>query len=303
MKRVLVTGASGFIGGALSKYLEETTDWEVHKAGRSLPREERCHHQDLTNPRSVGSLMAKVKPHTIFHLAANPSTRPVTGDINGIIRSNVDMTHNLCYHCPKMCRFIYASSVLVYGDSQHVWFERSRPSPTSVYGATKLASEAIVDAYTSQREIVGSSLRLCATVGPTTDHGIVYDFIQKLSTKDSHLEALGVEPGTKKPFIHIDDVCSAFKWLATNLFLGPFNLTAHNSLTVAGVASAVMQAMGVHKPIRWLGQGATWKGDNAYINVDCSHIKDLGFKFRTQDSFTAIKYAVKEHLECSKSMD
>ena len=76
--------------------------------------------------------------------------------------------------------------------------------PISTYGASKLACEALISAYTYTYDFNAVILRLANIVGPRSTHGVIYDFIQKLKNDPTELEILGDGTQTKS-YLYIDD--------------------------------------------------------------------------------------------------
>jgi UDP-glucose 4-epimerase len=317
MKKVLVTGASGFIGKHLTRELIQSTnesaeyEYDVRICARRIvdqdtidfwlgsnnyqSKELIMYPINLINSVRVQEMMNAFKPDIIFHLAANPNIKPNENRPTDIIQSNITTTQNICHLAPEGCRVVFASSVVVYGDTQHKCREDHECNPCSVYAATKLASEGIVHAYHMQDRIIGTSLRLCATVGSGLTHGIVYDFINKIQSDNKVLEVLGDEPGTCKPFTHVDDVVQAFKLMieleGTN---SKYNVVPDDSITVKEVAYAVMGGLGCIKPIRWLGEESRWRGDNNVLNTNNQRLKYRGWEPKYPTSHCAIVRAVEQ---------
>jgi UDP-glucose 4-epimerase len=76
-----------------------------------------------------------------------------------------------------------------------------------LYGATKLAGEAIVSGYCQTFEIHCIVARLANIIGPTNSHGVVHDFISKLSSHPDYLDILG-NGQQNKSYLYIDDCIS-----------------------------------------------------------------------------------------------
>jgi UDP-glucose 4-epimerase len=175
------------------------------------------------------------------------------------------------------------------------------PLPTSVYAATKLAGENLVNIYTQQGKVSGISLRLCAVTGKYSTHGIVHDFVKKLDSDSEFLEVLGSEPGSCKPFLYADDVCEA---IAKTIQINPIgrdivvNICNEGGATVKQVAEAVMQAKKIVKPIKWLGDAANWKGDNKLIKCDSTYAKEILDWEPKCNSYQAIFKAVEDKMLC-----
>ena len=331
--KILVTGGTGFIGSHLTRRLRELypgIENEIYTVGRNrvqyrlkknkegiIPsgyffyspvgsdvlgycQKAEMHIQcDLTDSRCVQAMMRQFRPDVIFHLAANPLTKMDESNPFQIIHDNTLATQYLCEYAPEGCRFIFASSIVVYGTTYcSVPKEYSSVNPTSLYGVSKFASEGIVSVYTQLGKIKGVSLRLCATVGSGVTHGVIHDFIKKLKSDNEHLEMLGDEPGSKKPYIHVDDAVSAFI-LMLNRFhrTGSWNVCSNDNITIRTLANAVMVATEITKPRKWLGSAANWKGDNPELMANNQQIMDLVWQPKYRYAKDAVMVAVKDIME------
>src|SRR5205823_1596468 len=80
--------------------------------------------------------------------------------------------------------------------------------PTSTYGASKLAGEALICSYCFMFGLRGAAFRFGNVVGPRQTHGVGVDFVRALLADPSHLRILG-DGRQSKSYIHVDDVVSA----------------------------------------------------------------------------------------------
>lgn len=303
MKNILITGGSGFLGKNLINHIHS---WQMPDQKELLnsygdyylyyteSRKEQKIPWDLSNEEDVQALLEACKPDIIVHLAANPLVKP-TDNISGMLNDNINATAYLAKHSKPDCHFIFTSSVVVYGngnlDFQHK--EYNIAQPTSLYGVSKVAAEDIIKFYKPKNHTI---LRLCATVGPNLTHGVIFDFIQKLKTKDK-LEIIGNYPGTIKPYLHVDDFCMVIEKLIKNPHPDDkhwtYNICNSYPITIDQVADAVMDGLGIHKEKVWIGN--TWAGDNPIIN--CSNYEMCINLYRPRwDSIESIRRAVSESV-------
>jgi UDP-glucose 4-epimerase len=181
---------------------------------------------DLLDDSKTSALQQAVdNSDIIFHLAANPEV--VVGADNTRIdfRQNVQATYNLLEairesqlnpdqnsnsNKKNTKQLIFASSSTVYGEAD----KRPTPEnfsplhPISLYGATKLAGEAIISGYCHMFGIQCVVARLANIIGARNTHGVVYDFITKLISHPDYLDILG-NGQQNKSYLHIDDCISA----------------------------------------------------------------------------------------------
>jgi UDP-glucose 4-epimerase len=141
----------------------------------------------------------------------------------------------------------------------------------------------------------GVSLRLTATVGKGATHGVLKDVIRKLKSDSPTLDLLGAEPGSSKPFTHVDDVVQALLLAGfDDGWKGSVNIGPNDQLSVDQLAEAAMHATRIYKPIKWLGEAANWKGDNRRLHIRNRLAVWHGWKPRYETSWAAVKAAARE---------
>lgn len=175
MKRVLVTGASGFLGHHVVEHLIKNTDWEVvtidrlshtAKNGFDRLRDVKCYDNervfrfthDLNQP--IGEGLRKEIGHIdyILHLAANSHvdtsiTHPVEFSMNNI-KSNLMMLE-YARQLPDLKKFLYFSTDEVYGTAPEgvSYKEGDRFNPGNPYSASKAGAEMFVRAYSNTYKV------------------------------------------------------------------------------------------------------------------------------------------------------
>jgi UDP-glucose 4-epimerase len=299
MAKILLTGSGGFIGGHLKNLLlEKAAPLGITKVV-GVSRGARETHEDLVLDRQgwdrffqeVGGdlsleaptrlLLRTYQPDVIFHLAGDPRVKDEPLDPSRHVRSHVLSTQHLLAHCPKGCRFVYASSCTVYGDRNWVGgcCEDDPVRPTSSYGAAKAAAELLVNTASRAGRVNGLVVRLAATVGKGATHGLVPDLVKKLFSLSLTLDLFGNEPGSVKPYTHVSDVVSGLIQLgfAAKEVGGFVNLANEDSVSVLDAAVEVMRELGRAKPVRWLGEQPDW-ADNPKLFVSSERARGFGWK-------------------------
>jgi UDP-glucose 4-epimerase len=247
------------------------------------------------NKSDLWPQLQRLEIDTVFHTAG---IARVSALLTDIFPANLQTTTNLL-DCVEGARFIFTSSSTVYGNghAKIEFDEYDKLQPTSAYGASKVACESFIDAYTRLGKINGVSLRLCANVGPGATHGLLKDLIVKVKNDSPTLELFGEAPGSIKPFIHVDDTVRAMVWFAEeNHKGGVYNVCTKDVLTVSEVADMVMEQLGVKKEKVWLGPDSTWGGDNKQFSMCNKKINRAGFRLQYNTSRAAVTQAIKENL-------
>jgi len=298
MKKVLVTGGAGFIGSHLVNALI-THEVNVSVFDNLITGTLQNIKQWLNNPNFnfiKGDLLnpsdlQKLKHghyKTVFHLAANPEVR--VGSINPNIhfQQNVVATHNLLEALRKMknaSALVFTSTSTVYGEATKIPTSEdySPLMPISIYGASKLACEALVTAYAHTYGFKTIIYRLANIVGPRNEHGVIHDFTQKLKKNPRELEILG--DGTQaKSYLHISDCIEA-------ILLGLekstkqveiYNIGSEDQIDVKTIAQIVVKEMRL-KNVEFhftggVDDGRGWKGDVKNMLLDITKLKSHGWK-------------------------
>lgn len=140
-KKILVIGASGLIGRAMSEALGSDRNWIGTYYKRVIPGGVKL---DITDPGQVKRAFAEIMPTHVIHCAQ------LTGGVDFCEKNPVlakdfhyNATINLCTECLKYkARFIFISSECVFDGKKESYVESDKPSPLSVYGRWKAESEA-----------------------------------------------------------------------------------------------------------------------------------------------------------------
>lgn len=307
--KALVIGGAGFIGSHLVNVLMKR-GYEVvvfdNLSGGKIENISKWFENE--NFRFVrGNLLRKDEIRKvvggcdlIFHFAANPDVKAaVTAHFNDVIG-----TFNLLESLREanISKFIFASSSTVYGEAGKIPTPEDYAPllPISMYGASKLACEALISSYAHYLGFKAVILRLANIIGPRSSHGVIYDFILKLKRNPKELEVLGDGSQTKS-YLYMDDCINAIVMLAAEKSNGDvevFNVGSEDQINVKRIAEIVVEVLNL-KDVRFrftggVDGGRGWKGDVKVMLLDVAKLKSLGWKPKYSSEAAVRKTA--EHL-------
>jgi UDP-glucose 4-epimerase len=296
-RKVLVTGGAGFIGSKLiEKSLKlgcEVRAIDNLSAGSMknieyLLKEKRFEFikGDLLEEKAVKEALDGCE--LVFHLAANPEVQVGTASPWTHLEQNVIVTYRLLEGMRESAHaktIAFTSSSTVYGEATELPTREDYGPllPISIYGASKLACEALITAYFHTFKINCTIYRLANVVGPQATHGVVIDFFHKLKKNPSKLEILG--DGTqKKSYIYIDDCVDGMIYALEHAKepVEIFNIGSVDCLDVKTVANLVSEQMKLSPEyiFKWEEEGRGWKGDVRQSWLAIEKLKKIGWKPR-----------------------
>ncbi len=166
--RVLITGASGFIGSKLGLRLASNHNilGVFHQSRNPLPFPSQC--TDLTDERSVAELIRSFRPDVIVHSAALSRVLQCERDPTDARTINVDATGRLARWAERVrAKLIFLSSDQVFSGRKGLYIESDAPDPINCYGRTKLEAEQLVLESSSGNLVIRSN----SVVGPSAGRG------------------------------------------------------------------------------------------------------------------------------------
>jgi len=232
----------------------------------------------------------------VFHLAANPEARAGLSNTRLDLEQGTIVSYNVLEAMRRagVGRLVLASSGTVYGDTPRVCSEEDLgPLPISLYGASKLASEALASAFVSCFGLKAWIFRFGNVIGPRGTHGAALDFLNKLKADPDELEVLG-DGRQSKPYVHVSDCVAGmlFGLLHAQGPLNVFNLAPRDFTTAQRIAELCI----AHSPypnagIRFTGGERGWPGDVPTSRLDPTKLETLGFRV-SRSSEQAVEAAV-----------
>lgn len=236
-----------------------------------------------------------------YHFASNADISKAVIDPTVDFREGTCLTQNIleAMRFNAVKKIIYASGSGVFGNTGEIIADEDyHPMlPISTYGASKLAGEALICSYCHMFDIIGRSYRFANVVGGKSTHGIIKDFVEKLSKNPFYLKILG-SGKQKKGYIYVEDVIDGIfmtEKKCTEKY-DYFNISPDNQITVKEIADIVVEEMGLDN-VKYEYSGETsWKGDVSLIKMSSNKAKAYGWKC-SYTSEEAIRKATREMLK------
>jgi UDP-glucose 4-epimerase len=292
--KALVTGGAGFIGSHIVDelirrnnkvvvYDNFCTGFGQHLEPAVSEGRIRLIEGDILDGSRLTKAMEGVT--TVFHLAANADVRGGQIDRNVDLQQNIIGAHRVLEAMKAVSakEIVFTSSATVYGEPDRF------PTPeeyaalqTSLYGASKLAAEAIIQAYGEYFGIRSYVFRFVSWIGERYSHGVIFDFVNKLRAKPGELEILG-DGSQKKSYLHVEDGIRGI-FLALDKMTGlknVINLGHVEYMNVKNLAEIVCEELGLSEvAYRYTGGPRGWLGDSPFVHLDISKLQSIGFQPR-----------------------
>ena len=319
--RILVTGGAGFIGSHLVDalmtsgnsvtVLDNLSSGSLNNIRRWINDPKfNFIHGDLLDHESLRKALQECE--VVYHLAADPEVRRGSMDPELHYRQNVEATFRLLEELRKVDdvkMLIFTSSSTVYGEPSKIPTpeDYSPLKPISVYGASKLACEALISSYAHLYGFKAIILRLANIVGPRSRHGVIYDFVNKLMRNPRELEILGDGSQTKS-YLYVEDCVRAMSLAAESNAseVEIFNIGSEDWVNVKRIAEIIVEEMGL-RDVRFkltggVDGGRGWPGDVKTMLLDIRKLKSLGWRPR-YGSEEAVRLAARALIEDLRKPD
>jgi UDP-glucose 4-epimerase len=296
-----VTGVAGFIGSHLADCLLEEGDRVSGVDDFSLGRPEHLDHarqsprfrffeRDISRTEHAIECLHDAsewegRPDIIWHLAANSDIAAGVADASIDFRRTLQTTFAVLEAAKSegVKKIAFASTSAVYGERNDLLTENSGPLlPISNYGATKLASEALLSAAA---EIFVERLwifRFPNVVGLRPTHGAILDFIARLASRPASLTVLG-DGSQTKPYLYVSELIAAMKFIVAHASdrRNVFNIGPNGAGTsVAFIAERVVARTLPGTPIAYTGGDRGWVGDVPRFRYSTERLTQLGWQPR-----------------------
>ena len=287
-----VTGAAGFIGSNLVDRLlangETVVGYDNLTTGKI-----RFLEQASANPNfrfiegdllETGALTPAMQGATfVFHLAANADVRFGTEHPERDLQQNTVATFNVleAMRANSVKRMAFSSTGSIYGEPEIFPTPEDAPFPvqTSLYGASKVAAEGMVQAYCEGFGFQAYIFRFVSILGERYTHGHVFDFYKKLMDDPSRLHVLG-DGKQRKSYLYVQDCIDAML-LSTRVLnnkVNVLNLGHEEASRVNDSIGWIAERLGLRPELTYSGGERGWIGDSPFILLDTKRIRALGWK-------------------------
>jgi len=218
MKRVLITGGTGFVGANLARRVLRDGH-EIHLLVRrsrqswrldEMAADVRLHEADLEDREAVRRVVSRVKPDWVFHLAAY-GAYPAQTDFERMVAANLTGSVTLLEACQEsgVEAFVQTGSSSEYGYKDHAPAETEWLEPNSHYAVSKAAATQFCR-FTAQKTKTNiQTLRLYSVYGPYEEPTRLIPTVIRRALTQGDLPPL-VNPTIARDFVYVDDTVNAF---------------------------------------------------------------------------------------------
>ena len=289
--RFFVTGSAGFIGSTLvDRLLKEghvvlgydnfsTGQPEFLSEAKKFPNFRQV-RGDLLNVDSLTQAMKGTD--FVFHLAANADVRFGLAHPRKDLEQNAIATFHIleAARANGIHRIAFASTGSIYGEPEifPTPEDPAFPIQTSLYGASKLAAEALIEAYCEGFEFQGYIFRFVSILGERYSHGHIFDFYKSLRVNPHELRVLG-DGHQRKSYLYVQDCLDAMMTAIEKSQdkVNIFNLGTDEYCEVNDSIAWITEHLGMRPKLSYTGGKRGWVGDSPFIFLDCRKIRALGW--------------------------
>jgi UDP-glucuronate 4-epimerase len=292
MRRVLITGAAGFIGSHLMERLLARGDYVLglddfndyydpaikrRNVAEALKNERfKLYEADICDEAALRHIFELERPDVVVHLAARAGVRPSLKDPNLYHRVNVIGGQHVLDACRDIrpSHLVFASSSSVYGGSTDVPFKEDNPvhRPISPYAATKRMNELQAHVYSHVHGLNVTMLRFFTVYGPRQRPDMAIHMFTKAILEGKPVAMFG-DGSMRRDYTYIDDVIDGLVRCVDRPFRYEiFNLGEHHTTSLRELIDLIAKHCG--KPAR-IEQKPKQPGDVEITYADIDHAREM----------------------------
>jgi nucleoside-diphosphate-sugar epimerase len=293
--KILVTGGLGLIGHHVVNKLEslghdivitdtrttygiipqDEIDYLMDERLKKI-KTEQIYNIDISNADSIDWLIQKHQPAIIIHMASFPRQKVVNNNPAMGARTMMEGLMNLCESAKKhnVCKFLYISSSMVYGDFTDDVVEDYNCKPQGQYGIMKLSGEHIVKDYSRRNCFSHTIIRPSAVYGPLDVEDRVIAKFMLTAMRDGTLKVNGASETLD--FTYVEDAADGIvaAALSENTNNKTYNITKSHSRSLLDAANLAVKIVG-KGTIEVKDKDADFPSRGA-LNIDAAR-KDFGY--------------------------
>jgi UDP-glucose 4-epimerase len=287
-----ITGCAGFIGSNLTDRLladgHTVTGYDNFSTGQNKfiapalqsPNFDLVRGDTLDLPALTQAMRGA---EFVFHLAANADVRFGIEHPRKDLEQNTIATFNVleAMRATSIRRIAFSSTGSVYGEASVIPTPEDAPFPvqTSLYGASKLAGEGLIQAYCEGYNFQGYIFRFVSILGERYSHGHVFDFYQKLLQNPAELPVLG-NGRQRKSYLYVQDCIDAILVVTEKAQekVNVYNLGTDEYCEVNDSIGWICGHLGLTPQLTYSGGERGWIGDNPFIFLDTTKVRALGWE-------------------------
>ena len=289
--KVLVTGGAGFIGSHLvDRLLKKDNEVvcidnlllgnENFLKNAKLNKNFKFLNFDLLDYKKLNLVFKEENFAMIYHLAANSDILAGVKSTKRDLKLTFLLTYNVleCMRKNNVKKLLFTSSPTIFGNQDLGLTEDLPMKPESLYGASKLASEAFIRAFSALYDMQAWILRLSNMVGERSTHGILFDFLKKIKNNPDELIVLG-DGNQNKPYMYVQELIDCMFFLVENSEekINDFNVGPKDGVSVKTIATLFLQYFGNGQRIKYTGGKIGWKGDVPFYSHNSKKLNDIGW--------------------------
>lgn len=263
LNKVLITGATGFIGSHLTQRLipegfevgiikrERSDAWRI----KDLLDKIVVYDVDLRNTQEVSKAVSHFRPDVIFHLATYYAVEHESQEVSPMVDTNVLGTVNLLEASKESMvkLFVNTSSCFVYKESENKLSENDALSPLNLYALTKIQAEQACSFYAEKYGLKAITFRIFPPYGPADHERRLIPYVIKSLLDEERLKL--TTGGQRWDFVYVEDIVDAYFKLLSVPDLSRkheiFNIGTENVISVREVVSRIKDIIGSELEPDW----------------------------------------------------
>ena len=255
MKKVLITGAGGFIGSRTVSAALKRSDWEIHvvtsgKHSRSFPDGIIAHAADLGDSEQTKDLLQSLKPNVLIHLAWALEQRDYEKSSTNLMWVENSLRLLRLFFDEAGQRFVFCGTGAEYGQPGGRFSETAPVITRTVYGSSKLYFEEICKNYCQINGFSFAAAR-CFSVYGEGDRRMYRAIPSAVMAFSEGKEFVCKSPNNVWDFVHVDDVAEAIVRIAESDYFGSVNVATGHPHLMRNVFKQIAEIMNCPELLRF----------------------------------------------------